>query len=385
MTMRTWMGACLALVACGDDSAGHDGGATRDSGAPRDAEGFDAGERDDGGAFDAGLDAGSPPRSRLMYVTVGGANRLAVVELGADGAMTAREDLDLDLPGSPGPMAIARDARRLYVGVNDSIATISLDGDGRPSLDGRTMGTGNPVYLALARGEQVLVSAYFGDDRLKTHDVGGAPPHDELDSEGTPDEPHCAFVAPSGTRVYVPHRNGNRTTWWDVAADGSLERLDELMAEPGVGPRHIHMTPDSAFAYLVNEYDDSVSSHRVRADGSLERFQTVTTLPDDFDGSRNTGADLHVTPDGRSVYSSNRGHDSLAMFSIGEGGMLTPLGQIDTEDTPREFDVSPDGRFVVAAGQGSGQLQSYRVEDDGRLTMLDRLEVGPNLLWVSME
>ena len=94
---------------------------------------------------------------------------------------------------------------------------------------------------------------------------------------------------------------------------------------------------------------------------------------------------MHVTPDGRFVYGSNRGHDSLAMFAIGADGSLSELGTVPTEARPRKFDVSPDGRFVVAAGQGSGQLQSYRVEDDGTLTMVDRLAVGDDLLWVAID
>lgn len=376
------------LCACGDDAAVPDSGGARDGGRPPDASGRDAGDTPvDAGDSDAGggPDAGEPVRERLMYVSVGGENRIAVVRLGTDGIMTPESDLDLDLPGGPGPMAFARAARRIYVGIGGSIGTVSLDGEGRPSLEGRTMMTGNPVYLALARGEDVLVSGYFGDDLIKTHDVTGAPPHGEIVEASTPNEPHCTFVAAGGTRVYVPHRNANTTTWWDVAADGMLTRSGELDADGNVGPRHIHFTPDESFAYLVNEYDDSVSSHRVMGDGSLERFQTISTLPEGVDGDTNTGADVHVTPDGRFVYSSNRGHDSLAMFSIGAGGMLTFLGTVPTEDTPREFDVSPDGRFVVAAGQGSGQLQSYRVEDDGMLTMVDRLDVGANLLWVVMD
>lgn len=390
MTSTAWASAGLALLcACGDDATTTDSGTTRDGGRPPDADGrdagdtpFDAGDSDGGG----GTDAGEPARERLMYVSVGGDNRIAVVRLGTDGMMTAESDLDLEgLPGGPGPMAFARAARRIYVGIGGSIGTISLAADGRPSLEEpRTMMTGNPVYLALARGEDVLVSGYFGDDRISTHDVTGAPPHPRRDDESTPNEPHCTFVAASGTRVYVPHRNANTTTWWDVAADGMLTRRGELDAEGNVGPRHIHLTPDGAFAYLVNEYDDSVSSHRVMGDGSLERFQTISTL-EGGTSDGNTGADIHVTPDGRFVYASNRGDNSLAMFSIGVGGMLTFLGTIGTEDTPREFDVSPDGRFVVAAGQGSGQLQSYRVEDDGMLTMIDRLDVGPNLLWVVMD
>jgi 6-phosphogluconolactonase len=282
-------------------------------------------------------------------------------------------------------MAYARTARRLYVGLGNGIGTVALDGAGVPSFVGRTDGTGNPVYLAVAHGDEVLVSAYFGDDRVKTHDVSGAPPHDELDSIPTNDEPHAALIGPTGARVYVPHRNGNVTSWYDVAADGTLGMGDTLGAEAGVGPRHISFTPSGAYAYVINEYADSVSSHRVLADGALERFQTITTLPMGVAGDSNTCADVHVTPDGRFLYGSNRGHDSLAMFSIGGDGTLTSLGTISTEARPREFDVSPDGRFVVAAGQDSGALQSYRVEDDGTLTSVDRLDVGPNPLWVIID
>ena len=94
---------------------------------------------------------------------------------------------------------------------------------------------------------------------------------------------------------------------------------------------------------------------------------------------------MHVTPDGKYLYGSNRGHDSLAMFSIGATGLLTSLGTIPTETTPREFDVSPDGRFVVVAGQGNGFLQSYRVQNDGTLVSVDRQEAGNDPRWVIID
>ncbi|NIS33576.1 MAG: hypothetical protein GWN07_23825, partial [Actinobacteria bacterium] len=67
------------------------------------------------------------------------------------------------------------------------------------------------------------ITAYFGDDRLRAHDASGAPPHGEVDSASTAEEPHQAIIAPGGL-LYVPHRNGQITDWYDVAADGSLSR-----------------------------------------------------------------------------------------------------------------------------------------------------------------
>lgn len=110
----------------------------------------------------------------------------------------------------------------------------------------------------------------------------------------------------------------------------------------------------------------------------------MPTLPaDTHPGSEdNICADLHVTPDGRFLYGSNRGHDSLAMFAIGADGSLEWLGAVPAPAFPREFDISPDGSWVVAAGQHTGQLESYRVHQDGSLDSVGRLRVGDDPRWV---
>lgn len=330
------------------------------------------------GADAAPADA-MPARPRLVYVSDNGDSQLAVVQLGVDGTMTAMPDLDVELPAAPTAMAYGRDTRRLYVGLQSgAIATLDLDGDGAPSLQAMTTATGNPVYIGLVEDESIMVTAYFGDDEIKTHDVSGAPPHSENATLAVANEPHAAFPGPGGL-VYVPHRTGDTIRWFAINGDGDPVLAGELAAEPGVGPRHIAFTPDGAFAYVVNEMGNSISSHSVGADGSLTRFETVPALAAPEPGV-DTGADIHVSPDGRFVYASFRGADVLAMFAIGAGGNLTGLGTVATEARPREFDVSPDGRFVIACGQDSGFLQSYRVEDDGTLTPVERLQVSAGQL-----
>lgn len=384
MTRCVWI---LALaVACGDDS-GSDAGADAGGDAGRDAgrDASDASE-DASDAADANadaFDAGPMPRARLMYVAVQGDSRLAVVELGADGAMSAMSERDVDLGSGPGTLAYAREARRLYAGAGNQIITLALDDEGTPSIVGRTMDTGNPVYLAVSADETRLVSAYFGADQLKLHDVSGAPPHAELDVTSTDDEPHAALIGPNDL-IYVPHRNGDVTQWYAIEGD-QLELVGELDAAPGVGPRHIIFSPDETLAWLINEFDDSVTSLSVDGEGSLTANDTVSSLPGGVDGSENTCADVHVTPDGAFVYGSNRGHDSIAMYSVGDEGALTFLDTVPTEQRPREFDVSPDGRFVVVAGQDSGALQSYAVQSDGTLSTVDTLDVGPGLRWVIID
>ena len=330
------------------------------------------------------------PHGRLIYVSLGGEPRLAVVELADDGALVARSDMDLALPAATGAMAFGRDSRRLYLEMRpDRLATVALDADGRPALVGITEYVGSPAYLSVARGESILVCAHFGSAELVTHDVSGEPPHRELARVAAAVEPHAALVDPSDRRVYVPHRNGMTTDWFDLADDGSLARQGGLPSQAGDGPRHIVVSPDGAIAWVINEFASSVSAHRRAADGSLERFQTVSTLPeaagDGAGDGNNICADVHVTPDGRFLYGSNRGHNSLAMFAVASDGSLQPLGTVPAPAFPREFDVSPDGRFVVAGGQHDGNLESYRVAEDGRLESVGSLHVGDDPRWVFIE
>ena len=97
-------------------------------------------------------------------------------------------------------------------------------------------------------------------------------------------------------------------------------------------------------------------------------LETESTLPAGFTGT-NTGADVHVSPNGGFVYASNRGHNSIAIFSIDSQGRITSVGHQPTGgNTPRNFHIDPSGTFLLAANQGSGTVVVFRIGADGRLT-----------------
>ena len=377
--------ALLMVASCGDDDTG-----SNEDAAIVDMARADVVQSPDGTDRDTSVDddAEPPPDqttplpARTLWVSVGGEQRVAVAELGGDGALSARADDDIMLSDRPGAMTYARTSQRIYVGLRaGAIATIDLDG---PTVLAATPDTGDPVYLELTTDEATLFTAYHGDDRIRTHDASGAPPFPELASARTANQPHAVVRSPGGL-FYVPHRGGNSVAWYRLADDGRPTRVDSIDALEGEGPRHMTFHPDGLYAYVIMEDSDSIALYDVADDGALTRRDSWTTLPEDFDGAQNTCADIHITPDGRFVYGSNRGHDSIAMFAVADDGALEPLGTVDTEPTPREFSVSPDGGFVVVAGQASGFLQSYAVGADGRLTSADRLEVGPDLRWVIID
>jgi 6-phosphogluconolactonase (cycloisomerase 2 family) len=383
--------AFVPFVACSsddDDSGGKPktdsgtGGSTTDSGTGGSSTGGSSGGGTGGATTDSGTGGTTGPVGAYLYVSVGSESRLAVLRVDEAGMLEPHPELDLTLPQHPRAMTWDAPRRRIYIGFPDgSIGRADVDATGKPTYVDATAGqnVGEPVYVSISADGNRLISAYFGGDLLRVHDSSSDPPWPIAGSIDTENEPHAALV--HGNLIYVPHRNGGVTRWYSLANDGQPQFEGELSAESGVGPRHIAFSANGQHAYIANEFDDSVSSHTVAGDGTLTRFETVSMLPSGADGSQNTAADIHVSPDGH-VYASNRGHDSIAVFSADASGALTLVDNVDTEETPREFDLSASGQHLLVAGQGNGFLASYLVGTDGGLTQADRLEIADDLRWI---
>ena len=144
-----------------------------------------------------------------------------------------------------------------------------------------------------------------------------------------------------------------------------------VQVKPGGGPRHLTFHPGGKYAYVINELHATVTTFaRDPGQGNLQELQTIRTLPADFTGE-NTSADIHVSPDGRFLYCSNRGHDSIAAFQIGpRNGKLTFIAhQSCGGKTPRNFAIDPTGAFLLVANQNSGNIVTFRRDvKTGRLS-----------------
>lgn len=140
---------------------------------------------------------------------------------------------------------------------------------------------------------------------------------------------------------------------------------------PGAGPRHFKFGADGKHAYALSEINNTVAAYDYDATrGALTPRQTLPTLPADFKGET-TSAEVRVHPNGKFLYSSNRGHDSLAVFAIATTtGLLTPIEIVPSGGkVPRNFAFSPDGTWLVCAHQDSNNLTVFRVDPaTGRLT-----------------
>jgi 6-phosphogluconolactonase len=140
--------------------------------------------------------------------------------------------------------------------------------------------------------------------------------------------------------------------------------------QPGSGPRHITFHPNGRHVYVINELANTVTCFDyIPASGTLTEQQTLTTLPDGFGGKSYT-ADLKITPDGKFLYGTNRGHDSIASYRIGDDGRLTRIS-IDPSlgKGPQNLLITPDGRWLLCANMPGSSVVVFRIDStSGKIT-----------------
>ncbi len=188
---------------------------------------------------------------------------------------------------------------------------------------------------------------------------------------------HSINLDPAGRFAFAPDLGVDKVFIYRFAGgDRWLLATDPPATQiaPGSGPRHFAFHPTGRFAYVINELNSTITAFSYDADrGLLEELQTIPTLPKDFVG-RNFPADIHVHPTGKFLYGSNRGHDSIAVFTVDElTGRLTAVGYASTRGkNPRNFAIDPSGRWLLAANQDSNTVVVFRIDAQrGLLTAKD--------------
>ncbi|HCD52382.1 MAG TPA: 6-phosphogluconolactonase [Balneolaceae bacterium] len=233
--------------------------------------------------------------------------------------------------------------------------------------------TGDMVFAANYLGGVAMVYKRNEDGSLEATqqiDVEGSGPHQNQDASHT----HMVKVSPDGKYLFIPDLGSDKI--WTFAVDtesATVSPTDQEFASvaPGSGPRHMDFHPTLNIAYVINELNSTLSVFDYDpASSSLQEKQVVNTLPEDFT-EWNSTADIHVHPNGKYVYSSNRGHNSLAAFSVDAStGMLTFLNHTSTEgEIPRNFAINPNGEIVYVANQNSDNITVFDLDTEtGKLT-----------------
>jgi len=174
---------------------------------------------------------------------------------------------------------------------------------------------------------------------------------------------HFADMTPDNKYLAVCDLGLDKVFLYPYCCDTGLSTKAKIIeCPPGAGPRHLTFSKDGEYMYVLTELTNTVLAYRYNG-GDAEFLQEISTLPKDFTG-HSTCAAIHVSPDGRLLGASNRGHDSVAVFRIKNGGELGFETHIMTGKEPRDFNFSPDGRWLLAANQNEDSLTLYDIEND---------------------
>jgi 6-phosphogluconolactonase len=315
------------------------------------------------------------------------------------------------------PMAVSPDKRYLIAAVRSKpfqAYSYSIDkSSGALNLVGTGTLAESYPYIALDRSGRFLLGASYGANQVGVNPVGadgrvGEP----LQVIPTARNAHSIRTDNTNRFVFVPHLGTDQV--FQFLFDEKSGRLSAntppvLQLKQGSGPRHLIVSPDNRFVYLLNELTGMVTTLSLDPNaGTLKELDSVSALPPDTklvpgvprgavgtpgakQAPRNTdndiwASDLHLTPNGRFLYAAERTSSTLGAFRVETAiGKLTYLGSTATEKQPRGFNIDPTGRFVVVSGEQSDTIFSYAIDvETGALKPIGRYPTGKGANWVEI-
>jgi 6-phosphogluconolactonase len=294
---------------------------------------------------------------------------------------------------NPFYLALSPDEKRLYSihaksfgGKDDehvaAFQIVSMDGELKYLNRQSALGSAACYLDVDATGKSVLVANYVTGNvaALPTKadgslgEAASSNQHvDDASGDGKKRKPHahCIVVSPDNRFAFAADLGLDRVYAYklDAAASKITPHSPPFADAPkGSGPRHLTFHPNGKHVYVINEYGNSVTHFEYQADaGTLARKHTLSTVPADFTG-KSYCADLKITTNGRYLYGTNRGHDSIACYRIADDGSLTLLKiEPSLGKGPQNLAITPDGQWLLCANMPGNNLAVFRIGADGVL------------------
>ena len=297
--------------------------------------------------------------------------------------------VDFGLEGGPAPMVINAQKTCIFAGLRKSneLVCLRVGADAGLSFAARASLPSDPCFIGLDKSGEFVFTAYYGAGQIAVHRW------DEKEGKltetqriSTEKNAHSVWLDPTERYVYVPHTGPNKIYLYvlDKLSGTLLPRTPPWFSyDDYKEPRHLCFHPSKNYFYAVNEGSSTLSVFLYnRENGTIELKQTVSTLPGPH--TENKTAEIRITPDGRHLYASNRGHNSISCYKISDDtGSVEFLACTSAPAVPRSFDISPDGNFLYAAGQDTGELATFTIEQNtGTLKELSGIPIGRCPIWV---
>ena len=357
--------------------------------------------------------AGATQAATFVYVSNAEDGNIGMYTLQADGMLQPGPRVDAGKPVMP--MSVSPDKRFLYAAVRAkpfTVVTYSID----PKTGALKQLATAPLaesfpYIAVDKTGRYLLGASYGGHLVSVNAV---------DKDGKVSEPiqviptarnaHAIITDRTNRYVFVPHLGTDQVFQFRLdATTGKLtaNTPPTVQMKAMTGPRHIIMSPDNKFAYLLNELVATVTTLSLdEATGLLTEVSSASALPADSklvpgaprgavgapgQAPRDTSndiwaSDLHVTPDGKFLYAAERTSSSIGAFRVDTAtGKLTYLSSTPTEKQPRGFRIAPNGRHMVVSGEKSDTISVYEIDGaSGALTLLQKYPTGKGSNWVEI-
>ena len=272
-----------------------------------------------------------------------------------------------------------RDATLTYINKQPALGSITahnfISRDGSKLLVANYgMGEGGPDQSVVAYG--IRADGALTAPLASVAHKGAGPNPDRQERAHA----HSVTETVGGGVAVVADLGIDRLVTYRIGADGTLDRLAEAALPPGAGPRHVALHPNGRYLFVMNELDSTVASLSLDGtSGALALIDVKPAVPAEA-REHNHCADIQISPDGRFLYGSNRGHDSVAVFSIDqENGKLTPEDFTPCGGaTPRNLCLTPTGRHLFSANQNADRISIFsRDAQTGRLVDTGRaIEIG---------
>lgn len=269
------------------------------------------------------------------------------------------------------------------------IESFAIKGDSLQSLGKSSTGGAHPCHVTINKEGYALASNYTGGNvglfKLNENgilsEVSFVEEHEGKGGTSRQESPHAHSAAFYGDGNQVLVADLGTDEIWLSTLDKTTNSLvpanpQKLKMAAGAGPRHTVFHPNDKWLYIVNELNATVTRAAINEDGGFDKKESVSTLPADFKED-SFCADIHVSADGKFLYASNRGHNSIAIFSITqETGELILIGNESVKgDWPRNFALSPNDDFVLVANQKSNNIVSFKRDaSTGLLSFVAEIE-----------
>lgn len=292
---------------------------------------------------------------------------------------------------NPSYIAISEDRKNVYsvseAGEGKGVNAFSFDvKTGKLSfLNAGSAGGNGPCYVSVDDKKKVVFTGNYGggslsatrlkDDGSLSSDTQVIRHEGSSVNKSRQDKPHvhAAVLSPDDRFLMVPDLGTDKVNIYKFNAREAqpLSPAAQPFAavNPGGGPRHLTFHPNGKFAYLILEMEGAITAFDYK-DGKLTNIQSITMLAPDFDGKIGA-ADIHISPDGKFLYGSNRGEaNDIVVYAIGKDGKLTYASrQSEGIDTPRNFAIDPTGNFLLVANQNGNDIVVFkRDQKTGQLT-----------------